>query len=470
MLKGHTDIYLMDAETGDVVEERHEDNLVTNAVQDVLSMNPFGWRTDIARFLPLASYLIGGVMLFPETIPESAADYFVKGQWPTGYASHNSDPNGDPRRGNFNPNESYATSNGYRLVWDFGTADANGDISAVCLANSYGGQGFELSKYAMQPIINVMANPNQTSSYFHFMNGSGVESTIDAFHDNAFYSVVWENDGSYKASSIRLLKWSANPHKQPLDRNYTFENPTVIYVDISEAHIGYMVRKSNNNHNTRWCFDESGLRILTDNYNNEGYNTYYVTTIAWDGTVSEIAIPKGDMEDLLTVNNSASYVYGNWLYLQFSKSVNSGHEHGFYAIDLTNTSNIRRLVSSVPADYSIRTLTYYDQCMQTNPSVPYNVTGLWKNSMSYFWFIALDDGEILYEDISSVSKGYSKSDLPFGHFGPYFIYESWSYNDFRGYLLHLDNTYLATINNLSTPITKTADRTLKIVYTLTEAS
>ena len=53
----------MDAKTGKVVDERHEDNIVTNAVQDALSVNPFGFRSDIAKFLPLVTNLLGGVLL-----------------------------------------------------------------------------------------------------------------------------------------------------------------------------------------------------------------------------------------------------------------------------------------------------------------------------------------------------------------------------------------------------------------------
>ncbi len=34
--------------------------------------------------------------------------------------------------------------------------------------------------------------------------------------------------------------------------------------------------------------------------------------------------------------------------------------------------------------------------------------------------------------------------------------------------LYLFTPYLATINNLSTPVIKTADKTMKITYTLTE--
>jgi hypothetical protein len=36
--------------------------------------------------------------------------------------------------------------------------------------------------------------------------------------------------------------------------------------------------------------------------------------------------------------------------------------------------------------------------------------------------------------------------------------------------MFLDNAYLATINNLPTPVEKTADKTMKITYILREES
>lgn len=45
----------------------------------------------------------------------------------------------------------------------------------------------------------------------------------------------------------------------------------------------------------------------------------------------------------------------------------------------------------------------------------------------------------------------------------------YSYNGYRNYKdLYLYTPYLATINNLATPVIKTADKTMKITYTLTE--
>ena len=44
------------------------------------------------------------------------------------------------------------------------------------------------------------------------------------------------------------------------------------------------------------------------------------------------------------------------------------------------------------------------------------------------------------------------------HYGDYTVYKE----------LYLYTPYLATINNLGTPVIKTADKTMKITYTITE--
>ena len=46
------------------------------------------------------------------------------------------------------------------------------------------------------------------------------------------------------------------------------------------------------------------------------------------------------------------------------------------------------------------------------------------------------------------------------------VYSHYGYRNYKD--LYLYTPYLATINNLDTPVIKTADKTMKITYTLTE--
>ena len=80
-LRGDIDIELTDVVTGDV-ETHHETNMMTNAVNEILNSNPFAvfynamdgnsgveWFEDM---LPMCPHMIGGILLFPETLEEDA--------------------------------------------------------------------------------------------------------------------------------------------------------------------------------------------------------------------------------------------------------------------------------------------------------------------------------------------------------------------------------------------------------------
>ena len=65
---------------------------------------------------------------------------------------------------------------------------------------------------------------------------------------------------------------------------------------------------------------------------------------------------------------------------------------------------------------------------------------------------------------------YSYICTPFFRYGPYAItFGRYYYSSMTVYkTLWLVSPYLASINNLSTSVIKTADKTMKITYTLTE--
>ena len=67
------------------------------------------------------------------------------------------------------------------------------------------------------------------------------------------------------------------------------------------------------------------------------------------------------------------------------------------------------------------------------------------------------DGEQWGQRMISRYKTYAYQEYFYSYYGYHFRKE-----------LYLYTPYLATINNLSTPVIKTADKTMKVTYTLTE--
>ena len=80
-MRGYADIVLTDVETGEVTRYR-EHNLVTNAVQDLIRLNPAGLNfSGIPWGLPICPNAIGGLLMFGEVLEEDPEKYYA----PTGY-------------------------------------------------------------------------------------------------------------------------------------------------------------------------------------------------------------------------------------------------------------------------------------------------------------------------------------------------------------------------------------------------
>ncbi len=167
MLKGTATIELTDVKTGRKEVIKH-DNLVTNAVRDLLTLNPLGMRfrsysntnnntSDLSQanmyhelgssfeagMLPICPKAIGGILLYEDALEEDPAKYYAPMSNPlVGYSSNDVNATTDARRGSMNQNESgpLEDGSGYRFVFDFATTQANGVISAVGLTSERGGK------------------------------------------------------------------------------------------------------------------------------------------------------------------------------------------------------------------------------------------------------------------------------------------------------------------------------------------
>lgn len=149
-LKGKTTIELTDMNTGEVTTVE-EENMITNALRYFFNSNPMGafsylQTTDTIKyfnkyFIPMCPKLLGGIMLFSETLEEDVENILPNTNvMPMAYAANNANPYEDVKRGSMNLNESMPITNGYKFVWDFATSQGNGTIAAVALTSCYGGE------------------------------------------------------------------------------------------------------------------------------------------------------------------------------------------------------------------------------------------------------------------------------------------------------------------------------------------
>lgn len=143
-LKGRTKIELFNAKTGEKTHEQEDNNLVTNALLNLVNLPSVFTALDyqsqtkslLDLHMPFYSKSLSGLMVFSSPIEEDVdnispsfaeLDENVVGYAGDAYSGTN------PMRGTLNLNESMEIANGYRYVWDFATDKANGKISCACL-------------------------------------------------------------------------------------------------------------------------------------------------------------------------------------------------------------------------------------------------------------------------------------------------------------------------------------------------
>lgn len=150
-LKGTMVLELTDVNTSEV-ETVTEENMITNAINNILGTNPMGifyattgeyddsvlWN---GTLLPICPNMIGGILLFSNTLEENADNvYQYSANLPVAYASNNVNSTANLARGSLNLTESKALDNGYKFVWEFTPSQGNGTIVAVALTSALGGQ------------------------------------------------------------------------------------------------------------------------------------------------------------------------------------------------------------------------------------------------------------------------------------------------------------------------------------------
>ena len=171
-LKGHTKITLTDVNTGkqEVIEQ---DNMVTNAVADLLAKNWCG-LANFSSLLPLKN-LFSGVLCFEGEITEDADGYNPPNSDDCDQICHAGDEahtTADVTRGQPNIGEQVVTDTSIKQVWDFSTS-VQGEIRTVCLVpGTFGNMG--LKPY------NTLYNP------------------MSSFGDNKYVDTTWSADRAKK--------------------------------------------------------------------------------------------------------------------------------------------------------------------------------------------------------------------------------------------------------------------------------
>ena len=433
-LHGHTRITLRNPISGNILKDIESENTFqgnsiaqfVNAFGE-LNKNPYA-RNEYQTTRPIWANIVGGLFLFQEQ--ETLGNKFMHaGNKMIGAGSYGfANANPPDELGSFNSAESSASASAITQVYDFATNQANGSISCVCLTSRVGG---------------YIGYGNPSGQWMAKGNRFAIET------DQSYVSNKWHYGKGYKKYNFRFDTNNGDLiveiAKCPVLHGSVFDN---------------IVREK--------TFDMTG-------YHNHGANSYIP---AWYVGNGKFIIPITD--------GSAIAVGGNVYYLEFDEDTETISEEKYW----TNSSNV-----ALAGGYESIGYFRYDIVIvwgtQNNPAVLklFNKdTSIQIDSLSFpyrdsgIWFEEIHDGLIIIPMLRTASYNYD--------FGIYDINNNTIYpinvasfnlnnnvTDFGcitagGYnnSSKLSNPlYLATINNLSSPVTKTAAQTMKVTYTLTEA-
>lgn len=449
-MKGKTIIELTDVKTKKK-EVLKDDNLVTDVLEKILTLNPNGLLTNINKdtFYPIVEKIVGGILLFKDKITEDKNTSFIStSNECIGYAGQVEGVQENPLQGSFNKQESKATSNGYKFVWDFGTSKANGKISSVCLTNAKAGGGYFGTK------SNGETNRIKLGEDKYLIKNTDTEmkkkyvNVVEAnFEENYIVSIVPESD------HLRIIKSREPLLNFRLDDSLSFLNEK----NITETKIKY--KKS---------YGTYGVCVYVDA---ENYYLLKTSTSGGNTNVTKLKINKANNsieETEFTLENvKIENIGGYSLDYDYYRTIKSVLRGGYVYAVSTDEKYVVKFAINNPVDVT----KIEPKFTLKTGSVSSHTTGcgmyiLGDMIIGTNFTIDKNDKvtEIAQSDLSTIEC------IPLSY-GPfllgYFANGESSGDKYLRKVLYLITPYSATINNLSKTVEKTADKTMKITYYLT---
>jgi hypothetical protein len=404
-------------------------------------------------------------------------------------------------RGSMNLNESgpLESNDGYRFVFDFTTAQANGTISSVGLTSQWGGKvGYGSAEWkntqcpnAFLQTNNSITDPNTTLAYAHLIHYAPDTGVATAFY------VSGKNTITVTKIQLHTKRWKLTQNMSMIDATQILEMQILetevfagaevtshsLYYNFCNAGDGYI-----------WGFEHAG---------NESGNSSGKASINWikikadDLSFEEGAWEiDGQLYNMGVAINPIDSGYFTGIVGQANSAILDGHLYcfnysltGVYKIKLSNITDIMFIEHP---DKKIKTTggnnnSYYFYRGIANMTVSGNKVCLWdgwvnvdiivKNSASPGY--SMSGSDVLQDnwlDGNSVStyplrNAAGRYGVDIGAYTLKYTGQHSSRAGNAGTLearLLLNSPYLATINNLPTPVQKTADKTMKITYILRE--
>lgn len=449
MIKGQTKIELVDINTNEK-KTYLDNNMVTNAIPNLFkSQSVISNLTDISResMLPLNSKGMGGIALFNTTLNEDVNNIALPLEDKVvGIASSNVYDGDSPRHGSRNMIESGEIENGYKYVWDFETSQGNGEIKSLGLIHAKAGmyykgldnniEGSIVSSSLAQIRTQVPTVENWNTEYPYIAHFDAKTGLIYCIHTTSTNKVT--------ITTYKIFTGFNN-----LGINDSIG--TIKFLNKVELETSLTMQA-----NTMWTYSEDdgyfyGFGCLKGTPINCTIVRIKADDLTFDETYIKEYIISSTKEFTWALGNTSLCVANNRLYA-YSRNT------AIMYLDLTDTSKTAYLPTQ--DIFSVKTLKVFNSMVHCG----------W-----YYFDLDLTYAKMRYKKPSGNIPGFlnNSSVENAAYISPEGACVEFSYNSSNStiYVYYgMVYDYLATINNLSTPIIKTSAQTMKITYTITEVN
>lgn len=463
-LHGNMVIELTDENTGEV-EVIEEGNMVTNAVNNIFGLNPMGvfymtagtYDTPIVmndNFLPICPHTIGGILLFSEAIEENADNiYLSSAMLPVAYASNDVNATENTKRGSLNLTESKALDNGYKFVWEFTPSQGNGTIAAVGLTSALGGaNAYGSGVDSATGYLEVRRN----SLSLDYEDEKPMFRAVEMDYENGLLYTMYFESSSVEVCKYRIPVFDIGLNEKLDDTTLTLLEEKVIpcgtfkfqgnytpYGCFLDGHDGYWYGFSNSSGNSSGDAAMLWVKISKTDYSMEEGS--------W--TLSNAHLMSVGEHD-----ESGSYP---------DQKLNAVIRNGYLYVPAYDKTGIYRISLSNSTDVTLIAFGFTSAMTSLGGSGSNAVTVALVGDLiiGYDFLVTVND-EIV--PIYGCTKFYELA-TPLFQYKQFLTGFCGSYGN-EYHISWMLMPYLATINNLSSAVVKTTDKTMKITYTLTEES
>ena len=392
---------------------------------------------------PIWQKTVGGIFLFRDQ-ETSGNQYMTVGNKMIGNGSYGVVNNGTPNElGSYNSQESSASASAITQVYDFSTQQANGTTGCVCLTSQTGGfigygndsQQVNASGWGLNRDQNTSVPP---------IGGSGLTEAHIIVGNMSYRFSALNGVISLTKRRVTLTQGSIFDRfdKTPITFDLT-EIGNHLNVDSQTLHAvydgGYIyilpaIQQILETTETMYYYkyNIANDTMTEESFTNTSENNIYPAWLSFSTVVFSFCVSNGTMACRTIIDNVDKIALFNLANGTHIEDLDlNGSNQRFFAKLGTNLS----LVSSANINQTNNIYVYDHEYKTLRPTNGVNLEAE-LNNRGYYYEPTLD------------------AFVCCGTFGDYLV---------------KNPLYLATINNLGTPVTKTAAQTMKVTYTLTEA-